>query len=608
MKKILTHSLIALLFTMTLWSCQDLLEKDFYNPEEYAASEDRLAAGLFTNTLYSWQIYVQDYGEWWWGLGGWSHTSYAQISLRPLIEGYAPFYEAWDDITTGNGFSADNNIRNYFNSMYTKMKTWSLIKDFVEKKYTEEEIKDSYVYYQLLTVIKEYVMLRNVDIFNSIPYKKAIQGNNNILFVEYDDPLEIYKTALTNLEEIATTLQANYDKMSDEGKSLFEKQDIAFKGNIQTWKEYVNALRLRYAIRMSAKDEAFAKKQISSAIAGGLPTVDMIWDLPIKQASVLPGGGTIVRSWYERFTTLFIPNVILERMNHDGSDYKPGIDDPRLPAIAAPTRYNDYRGVRMDSELHKAEDVAIRLQSDDKRPDGISDLEWKRLKYYINRSERYEKADLTPFKYNCLSMYNPATYMYCEVPAYMMSMAEVDLLLAEVAAKGLATTGKTAGKHLYDAITHSTPFWYNINSKTVVDKVQFADFCPKLPSDGDIQKYASWLENEYNKLSGIENQMEMIMQQKYIHLNLFNSVECWTELRRTRHPKLEPVRFLPYFERSVPQVERIKYPESEEINNTENFMKVKKDDNYTSPIFWVSNNNSYYRDSYIEIEYIKNPK
>lgn len=95
------------------------------------------------------------------------------------------------------------------------------------------------------------------------------------------------------------------------------------------------------------------------------------------------------------------------------------------------------------------------------------------------------------------------------------------------------------------------------------------------------------------------------MQQKYIHLNLMAPNECWTELRRTRHPKLEPVNFPPYFTNIKPQVERIKYPDSEELNNTENFAKVKAENNYSSPIYYVpqdKRSESYYRDTFIEIE------
>lgn len=604
MKNILLASLAAT--TLLFSGCQDKLAEDFYNPEDYQAPEEKLASGLFTKTLYEWQVYVQDYGEWWWSLGGVGVTAYAQVGVRPTTSNYGGIYQDFADVTTGNGFSADNGIRNYFNNMYTKMKTWSIFKQLVEEEYTGATLDNSYVYYQLTTAIKDYTMLRNIDFFNSIPYYNAIQGNKGVLFAEYDDPLEVTKSILDELKEISESLVANYDKMSSDTKANFAKQDLAFKGDIQLWRQYINALRLKFAVRMSAADETYAKAQIASAIQDGLPTSDMTWLLPTNPAKDLPGGGTINRGWFERYTSFYIPNVILERMNHNKRIYEPGIDDPRLPVIASPTRYNDYRGVRMDNLYHQPEyDAIINSSDDDPRPDFIDENIWtNHHKRFIQNNTIDSKGALNYWDINCLSLYNPATYIFAYFPVYMFSMAETDLLLAEVAAKNYASTGKTAGEHLADAVAHSTKFWYYVNSLSISDKDSYPRYFPEEPSDEVVQTYANYLNEEYKKAATLDDQMEIIMQQKYIHLNLMAPNECWTELRRTRHPKLEPINFPPYYNYIKPQVERIKYPDSEELNNTENFAKVKAENNYSSPIYWIpqdKRSESYYQDNYVEI-------
>lgn len=591
-----------------LSGCESKLEDEFYNPETYQAPPEKLAAGLFTKSLYEWQVYVQDYGEWWWALGGTSVTAYAQVGVRPTTSNYAPIYQDFDDVTTGNGFSADNGIRNYFNNMYTKMKTWSIFKQMVEEEYTGETLTNSYVYYQLTTVIKNYTMLRNIDFFNSIPYYNAMQGNKGVLFAEYDNPLEVTKSILDELKEISESLEDNFNKMTPDAKTTFGKQDIPFKGNIKMWKQYINALRVKFAVRMSGADEAYAKAQIASAIQGGLPTQDMFWLLPDEQAKTLPGGGTIVRGWYERFTSFYIPNVIMERMNHSKLAYEPGIDDPRLPIIATPTRYNDYRGIRMDNTYHQvAYDSIIAGKEKDMRPDYIDEKTWERHNAFINNNTGYRdaKGTLSYYDINCVSMYNPATYFYCEFPVYMFSLAEMDLLLAEIAAKNYASTGKSSADHLSDAVVHSTAFWQEVQSHTICNKELYPRYFPAGQTETHIQTYADFIAGEYKKAKTIDDQMELIMQQKYIHLNLMAPNELWTELRRTRHPKLEPINFPPYYKHIKPQVERIKYPESEELNNTENFAKVKSQNNYSSPIYWIpkeKQTESYYRDTYIEIE------
>jgi hypothetical protein len=82
--------------------------------------------------------------------------------------------------------------------------------------------------------------------------------------------------------------------------------------------------------------------------------------------------------------------------------------------------------------------------------------------------------------------------------------------------------------------------------------------------------------------------MELLMQQKYIHLNLMCPYELWAELRRTRHPKLEPMTFNAKVMKPLP--ERLRYPTAEQQTNPDNYATVKSQDNFTTPIFWVPAN------------------
>jgi hypothetical protein len=47
-------------------------------------------------------------------------------------------------------------------------------------------------------------------------------------------------------------------------------------------------------------------------------------------------------------------------------------------------------------------------------------------------------------------------------------------------------------------------------------------------------------EAEADTAASMDDKMEILMQQKFIHLNLMLPYELWAELRRTGHPKLEP--------------------------------------------------------------------
>ena len=106
--------------------------------------------------------------------------------------------------------------------------------------------------------------------------------------------------------------------------------------------------------------------------------------------------------------------------------------------------------------------------------------------------------------------------------------------------RNYASTVKTAGEHISDAMTHSTDLWYYINSLSVSSATDYPRYFPEKPSAEIVQTYGDFLKAEYQKAKTLDDQIEIIMQQKYIHLNLMAPNECWTELRRTRHPKLEP--------------------------------------------------------------------
>jgi|AGTN01.1.fsa_nt_gi hypothetical protein len=591
-------------------SCQSQLEEQFYNPEQYQAPEETLMPGMFSNVVYQWKIFIQDYGEYWWGLGGWGITAYSQIGVRPMISNYDAIYNTWPDLN-GGGFDETNDARTYFNHMYERLRPWGLMKNLIETG-DEVFVKENQLYYDLVTITKDFAFLRNVDFFNSIPYFDALRGMEGVFFVKYDDPKDIYVAGLNNMKECTERLQSSYNAMSAESKALFTQQDLAFNGDISKWIAWATAVRLKYAVRLSGIDEATAKEHIQDILnKGTLPTEDLTWNPPFTtlDATLSGGGETWVRGMIERFTSYFIPNVIMKRMNRGNDAYEPGTDDPRLPVIAMPTKWGDYRGIRMDrgyerNEPYRAAQVAYYNTAT--KPDDVTDAQWNLMKsfpYLMNNGSYRNNLDVM-LSVNSVSKYNLKTLVFNETPVYMTSRAEVDLLLAEVALNNLGSTGKSGADHVADAVKHSVDFWYWYNGRSTYnpEKNFFPDvdltvLSPAKPTQSVIDQYADFIKNEYNNAP---DKLEIIMQQKYIHLNMIGIYELWTELRRTRRPKLEPVTTLLDI-RAKTQIERAHYPASEQSTNAEEYQKVQDQDNYSSPIFWVKNpSESFYRDTYID--------
>lgn len=147
------------------------------------------------------------------------------------------------------------------------------MKEKIEAMSTAEQ-EQVEVYFKLATVFKDLLALRSVDFFNSIPYSEALQGNVGKLYPKYDDPKEIYISILTDLKEISESLSDAYNKMNPDNKAYFAVQDVALKGDISKWVQFINALRLQYGVKLAGVDQATGVPLMASALTN-LPTQDL---------------------------------------------------------------------------------------------------------------------------------------------------------------------------------------------------------------------------------------------------------------------------------------------------------------------------------------------
>ncbi|MDR2383447.1 MAG: SusD/RagB family nutrient-binding outer membrane lipoprotein [Prevotellaceae bacterium] len=579
MKKIFYFILTMSMFIAS--SCNDELDELWTDPNKYTPKPEQVISGLFANIQQT-RFFKGDYGEWYWILSAEnSFIHQAQIvTYLPYSASWCLWFEEYPygDMLKYPGNPNGNHDRR-FTGLYSDLKNYGLIQDELAGL-SGEEFDNNVIFGQLSTVVKDIVALQAVDLFNKIPFSEAYKGTQGVFFPKYDDGGIIYKSVIESYKTIAEGLPAIHSKMSAKAKVAFETQDLFFKGDINKWVQFINAQRLKAAIRISGVAEDFAKTHIADAIKN-LPATDFTFACPDPNENRLSNeaGGIIQRAWYERHYNTCVPDVMMMRMNRGDSLYLVTEDDPRLPAIIC--------GHAIDSTLDKIEFTGVSMN-------------WNKNKYLrennirVNGIVRPKNTTMENYvQKNAWNYYNPATFALNELPLYLFSLGEIDLLLAEVALKEFANTGKNAGEHIYDAVIHSTDFWYAMNA--------CPDYCgemspktdaivhPKKPDESVIQKYASTIRSEFDAAAGLEDKMEILMQQKYIHLNILQPYECFAELRRTRHPKLEPVTSGSLVN-AVAMWERFKYPSSELSTNFDNYSTVSDEDNYTSHIFWVPQN------------------
>ncbi|MDR2145429.1 MAG: SusD/RagB family nutrient-binding outer membrane lipoprotein [Tannerella sp.] len=591
---------ILLLTPFLFPACNEELDRDWNNPNVYQPKPDEVVSGLFTH-LQKNRFWLKDYGEWYWILSSWDQglPQITQVcTYVPYTVDYCTF---WADDHYGDveNFVADanGNIPGRFERFYTDMNNYGLIRDELAVMETAD-YDNNLVYLRLATVLKNIIALQTVDLFNSIPYFDAFKGSEAVFFTPYDDPLEIYKSVIEEYQAIAGELPSVYGKMSELAKTTFARQDVYFKGDIDKWVKFINAQTLKSCVRISGVAADYVKPFIAEAIKN-LPAEDYTFASPQVNENRIgtSAGGIRQRGFYEQYYQLAVSDVVMLRLNRGTDFYEPDIDDPRLPVLTIgcseegnPDKV-EYYGVSGNWDRNKylrglPADLAFPLDSCRRNVtpqiNAVSNL--IRPQFPMDEMVR-----------GCRwAYYNPITFVLSESPLYINSLAENDLLLAEVALKNLASTGKSAGQHINDAVAHSIDFWYMMNAVPHYAGDMSDDtkkiLTPAKPSGSIISAYAGTIQSEFDAAPGVEDKMEILMQQKYIHLNIFESFECFAELRRTRHPKLEPITCTGSSTTLVNQtmmIERFKLPSSERANNFDEYAKVMADDLWGNPVFWV---------------------
>ncbi|MDR1171509.1 MAG: SusD/RagB family nutrient-binding outer membrane lipoprotein [Bacteroidales bacterium] len=609
---------ILLLIPFLFPSCNDQLDEDWNNPNIYQPKPDEVVSGLFTH-LQKNRFWLKDYGEWYWILSGWDQG----ISQISQVCTYVPYTVAyctfWADDHYGDveNFvsTANDNLPGRFEKFYTDMNNYGLVRDEL-KAMEGADYDNNLIYLHLATVLKDIIALQTVDMFNSIPYFNAFLGSEGVFFTPYDDPMVIYKAVIEEYQKMASELPAVYGKMSELAKSTFARQDIFFEGDVDKWVKLINAQALKSCVRISGVAADYVKPILAEAVKN-LPDEDYTFTSPVANENRIgiSAGGIRQRGFYEQYYQLAVPDVVMLRLNRGTDYYEPEIDDPRLPVLTI--------GYSEDGKPDKVEYYGVSGNWDRNiylrglPVDKVYPVDSCRRNVYpqVNAQANMIRPDrsMNDMVKSCRwAYYNPITFVLAESPLYINSLAENDLLLAEVALKGLASTGKNAGQHINDAVVHSVDFWYMMNSVTNYAGDMSDDtkkiLTPAKPGAGIISAYASTVQNEFEAASGEEDKMEILMQQKYIHLNIYESFECFAELRRTRHPKLEPITCTGESTTLVNQtcmIERFKLPSSERSNNYDEYSKVMANDLWGNPIFWVPQNKI--SEKYFLPQALKNP-
>jgi Starch-binding associating with outer membrane len=360
--------------------------------------------------------------------------------------------------------------------------------------------------------------------FGDVPYFSALAGDSAgaNLSPKYDAQKDIYADFFKVLDAASKALSSATNSLG--------KADPIYAGSPAKWQKFANSLRLRLAMQLVNVDQATASAQIQAALAapGGVFTsnadiASLAW----------PGDGVYNNPWSVNFQSRDD-----HRMSQTLMNIMLASNDPRIPIWAQPTVSDPTKYAGMPNGLTQATAQA-----------------------YFNISSRPGKI-FWPGANAAGVTGGTGT----ATPSYLMTYAEVALIEAEAATRGLGglTAGQAAG--FYTAgLTASMNQW----------------------GVTDAAKISAFLANSNIALgSGVAAQTQ-IATQEWVAL-FTDGTQAWSVWRRTCAPlTLKPGPFA--IINTVPR--RFEYSDTEKsVNNVSLLAAIAAmggtTDDFTTRMYW----------------------
>ncbi|HVT86658.1 MAG TPA: SusD/RagB family nutrient-binding outer membrane lipoprotein [Chitinophagaceae bacterium] len=105
--------------------------------------------------------------------------------------------------------------------------------------------------------LRSYAFAQLTELWGDIPFREALQGANGIYTPKYDAQQVVYTDPSTgilpSLKRADSILKANPNGLVN--------GDMLFNSSVASWRRFINALRLRYLLRISSKMDVSAEMQ-----------------------------------------------------------------------------------------------------------------------------------------------------------------------------------------------------------------------------------------------------------------------------------------------------------------------------------------------------------
>jgi hypothetical protein len=111
----------------------------------------------------------------------------------------------------------------------------------------QEALKEKqWNYYLVATVMQAYTFQVLADLYDQIPFSEALKGDLGITEPKYENGQDIYDSLIARIDY---ALQQDFE--NEDLEILGHDNDILFDGDLVSWKEFANTLKLRIYLRQT---------------------------------------------------------------------------------------------------------------------------------------------------------------------------------------------------------------------------------------------------------------------------------------------------------------------------------------------------------------------
>ncbi len=432
----------------------------------------------------------------------------------------------------------ENNANATFNSLFA-----GPIRDLTDVINKLKDNSNRTNLYNMARIWRAYCFQYLVDTYGDVPYTDAAKAYLDSKYLpKYDDQKLIYEDLLKEYREATDALSSDKDVVAG---------DLFYKGDIVKWKRLGNSLLLRAGMRFSKVDPAKAKAIVSIAVDP-------------SRGGIMSSNNDNAFLQFDAIYTNATSNALLGGERHNYYIGKPFVDflkktnDPRIEYIAVkyqnPTNPLATAGV---ANTNPADQQGMPYGYDENS---------------IASAPGFPGKNGSAFNY---SQFNRSTVIRIDAPEFLITYAQVQLLLAEANQVGYVATGSV--KDYYEAGIKG-----HMEQKALYG--QTLNITP-------AQQQAYLLNHDiaFDPTKAIE---QINIQYWVASFRIW--AEAWANFRRSGYPKLSPINF-PGADPAVNEgdaggfIHRLTYPLREKSVNTTNVNEATTrigGDNLGVRVFW----------------------